>query len=171
MEKHMGTDDGTGGMQFSREEAHIFINGNSDEEAPENVLKGVMGEKRFNWCAFFFGFIYCLYRKCYNGALVYLALGAVDVAVSRLLFVKTNGLLAGNVVNLVYYVFCGFAFYPLYRKLIGDTVGKLSDTGNADDRNEALRSRGGTSARNMWLAILVFVVAYAVIFKTIYDLL
>lgn len=167
----METKEGIMNEELTREDARIFINGNSGEESPENVLKGVMGEKKFNWCAFFFSVIYCMYRKCYKGAVIYLVIGVAEIGLSIYMLLTWGQTIWQNLLSLGVAIVFGFMFYPLYRKTIITEKEKVSDIADEESRTKALQNRGGTSARNMWLTILAYVVVSVVLFKIVYSYL
>jgi Protein of unknown function (DUF2628). len=149
---------------YTREEATAFVAGNGKEkESNEIILMGAMRERKFNWCAFFFGFIYSLYRKCYSAALVYAAIIVCDNIIGRLMPDKGAGAIIGTIISLALAVICGYIFYPFYRKTIAAAKMKVEDIEDPEEKAIALKKLGGVSKLGMVIGILVFVVLGVVI--------
>jgi len=100
MENNLGNETVEETEQINREKLiKIWIGEKADEMYPK------MQEKySFNWCAFFFGFLYLAYRRMYLVAFLDFLLGIVI----RKIGMRFVGILIMSIV-------LGFAFYPLYK--------------------------------------------------------
>lgn len=94
-----------------------------DEAADESVMKKLEaydnGKYPFSWCAFFFGPVYFLFRKCVPEALIFYGL---SVALS---FIPVVEHFSGCVLSII----MGFVFYPRYRKRLARLVETDADPG------------------------------------------
>ena len=134
------------------EYAYYYAKGNGMKEpSPRLVNMGATGGG-FNFCAFFFGFIYLIYRKMYMEAGITLVLA--EVAGFTL-----GRIVSTNVISLLFSMGFGLLFPMLYNRRIRQKV----DEARARNLDviTTLRNAGGT---NLAAALIVSAVIFGLTF-------
>ena len=127
---------------------NAFIEGNSKEDL-DKLRK--FRKRKFNWCAFFFSFLYFAYRKLYIEASVIFVINVMLSSLDLILSIpRGTPTVIWIFVRIAYSILVGFLFYPLYKY----------EYRRIENLNEnEIRQKGGTNS----MAIVVYFMAVMVV--------
>ena len=145
------------------EEAKDFVRGAGKNSASsEAVEMGVMRERKFNWCAFFFSFVYCIYRKCYDLAaiciVIFLIMNWIGYKFADMKYYDLISLIVTIALDIAY----GYAFYIFYRNKLLRVKESVQAIEDEEERNLAFRKQGGTSVLGL-IIIIAAIVAFSIV--------
>ena len=90
-----------------------------------NGMNEKVKTSKFNWCAFWFGGYYFLYRKMYLIGILDLIISIVVSFFSIIFSFMYSHIYLQFLVSWVIPIVNGFIFYPLYRMHIKNTLNKI----------------------------------------------
>lgn len=132
----------------------------------KNGMNEKVKNSSFNWCAFWFGGFYFLYRKMY-------LIGILDIIITlilSILVIVVNIIFSLPLIPLIAScgipIINGFIFYPLYRMHIKNTLNK--NVNQNFNPIQVAQKKGGINPGAVGIAIgVTFVVYFAIIFTLI----
>ena len=127
-----------------------------------NGMNEKVKTSKFNWCAFWFGGYYFLYRKMYLIGILDLIISIVVSFFSIIYSFMYSHIYLQFLVSWVIPIVNGFIFYPLYRMHIKNTLNK--NVNQNFSPIQVAQKKGGVNSGAVGIAIGVMFFIYIMLF-------
>ena len=127
-----------------------------------NGMNEKVKTSKFNWCAFWFGGYYFLYRKMYLIGILDLIISIVVSFFSIIFSFMYSHIYLQFLVSWVIPIVNGFIFYPLYRMHIKNTLNKTVNQNFSPI--QVAQKKGGVNSGAVGIAIGVMFFIYIMLF-------
>ncbi len=127
-----------------------------------NGMNEKVKTSKFNWCAFWFGGYYFLYRKMYLIGILDLIISIVVSFFSIIFSFMYSHIYLQFLVSWVIPIVNGFIFYPLYRMHIKNTLNK--NVNQNFSPIQVAQKKGGVNSGAVGIAIGVMFFIYIMLF-------
>lgn len=127
-----------------------------------NGMNEKVKTSKFNWCAFWFGGYYFLYRKMYLIGILDLIISIVVSFFSIIFSFMYSHIYLQFLVSWVIPIVNGFIFYPLYRMHIKNTLNK--NVNQNFSPIQVAQKKGGVNSGAVGIAIGVMFFIYMMLF-------
>ena len=127
-----------------------------------NGMNEKVKTSKFNWCAFWFGGYYFLYRKMYLIGILDLIISIVISFFSIIFSFMYSHIYLQFLVSWVIPIVNGFIFYPLYRMHIKNTLNK--NVNQNFSPIQVAQKKGGVNSGAVGIAIGVMFFIYIMLF-------
>ena len=127
-----------------------------------NGMNEKVKTSKFNWCAFWFGGYYFLYRKMYLIGILDLIISIVVSFFSIIFSFMYSHIYLQFLVSWVIPIINGFIFYPLYRMHIKNTLNK--NVNQNFSPIQVAQKKGGVNSGAVGIAIGVMFFIYIMLF-------
>ena len=127
-----------------------------------NGMNEKVKTSKFNWCAFWFGGYYFLYRKMYLIGILDLIISIVVSFFSIIYSFMYSHIYLQFLVSWVIPIINGFIFYPLYRMHIKNTLNK--NVNQNFSPIQVAQKKGGVNSGAVGIAIGVMFFIYIMLF-------